>query len=99
VEDVRVQPPLSYQDYVSQVGSTFHVSMLVGPVVLSLASATQVDAGPGMHQIALTWRGPRQPRLPDSVMLYHAILPPLTVSWLNVVLEQKHILYSAVVTV
>jgi hypothetical protein len=51
-----------------------------------------------VRKIALTWRGPRQPRLPDTVVLYHPILPPLTVTWLNAVSDPKQILYSTVLT-
>jgi hypothetical protein len=98
VEDVRVQPPPSYQEYVSQVGSTFHVSLPAGPVVLLLLSAVPAGDIPREQNITLTWRGPRQPRLPDTAVLYHSILPPLTVTWLNARIEPKHILYSTVVT-
>jgi hypothetical protein len=70
--------------------------MLAGPVVLSLVSATPVDDDPSVQKIALTWRGPRQPRLPDTVVLHHPILPPLTVTWQNIVCEPKHTLYCTV---
>jgi hypothetical protein len=77
------------------------VSLPAGPVVLSLVSAAPVDDSTGDHlgdqKIALIWRGPCQPRLPDTVVLYHSSLPPLTVTWLQATVEPKQILYSTLV--
>lgn len=87
----------SYELFAQHVDSTFHVSTADGPVVLLLVSATPLENDPDGHAVVLTWRGPRLPRLPDRVVLYHPIVPPLQVYWSCVSAEPKQIVYKAVV--
>lgn len=93
-------PVLSFPScelFAPYVDSTFHVSTAEGPVVLLLVSAVPLENAPDRHSITLTWRGPRVPRLPDRVVLYHPNLPPLQVRWTCVTAEPKQMVYEAVV--
>ena len=87
----------SYELFAQHVDSTFHVSTAEGPVVLLLVSATPLENDPDGHSVVLTWRGPRLPRLPDRVVLYHPVVPPLQVCWSCVSEEPKQIVYKAAV--
>ena len=87
----------SYELFAQHVDSTFHVSTAEGPVVLLLVSAIPLENDPDGHSIRLSWRGPRVPRLPERVVLYHPIVPPLQVRWICVTAEPKQMIYEAIV--
>lgn len=87
----------SYELFAHHVDSTFHVSTVEGPIVLLLVSATLLENNPDGHSVVLTWHGPRLPRLPDRVVLYHPVVPPLQVCWFCVREEPKQIVYKALV--
>ena len=101
VDKASVSTPVlsfpSYELFTHHIDSTFHVSTAEGPVVLLLVSAVPLENDPDGHSVLLTWRGPRLPRLPDCVVLYHPVIPPLQVRWSCVSAEPKQIVYKAAV--